>query len=80
VIGRDILLFRASLGDKNRRGLEGLNSPPYRILNKERILAPLIPSDIWTLKLALKVIKEGNWRGSSIQSCKGEDLIHSNPL
>jgi hypothetical protein len=56
---------------KNRRG--------FRILNKERILAPLIPSDIWTLKLALKVINKGNWRGSSIQSCKGEDLIHSNP-
>jgi hypothetical protein len=30
---------------KYRRGLEGLKSPPYSILNKEGILASPIPSD-----------------------------------
>ena len=71
---------QGTLGDPKLEELEGLISPPYLILNKKRILTSLIPSDFWTLKLALKVIKEGKWRGSSIQSCKGEDLIHSNPL
>jgi hypothetical protein len=34
--------------------LEGLNSPPYTILNKEGILAPPIPSGIWTPKQVLE--------------------------
>jgi hypothetical protein len=38
---------------KYRRGLEGLKSPPYSILNKEGILAPPIPSGFVSSKLAL---------------------------
>jgi hypothetical protein len=38
---------------QTRRGLEGLKSPPYSILNKKRILTPPIPSRFWTSKLAL---------------------------
>jgi hypothetical protein len=38
---------------QNQRELEGIKLPPYSILNKEGILAPLIPSGIWTPKLAL---------------------------
>jgi hypothetical protein len=35
--------------------LEGLESSSYSILNKKVILAPLIPFDFMTLKLALNV-------------------------
>jgi hypothetical protein len=56
-LGKKIFKSRLLLGlvweTKNRRGLEGLNSPSYTILNKKEILAPLIPSCIWTPKLAL---------------------------
>jgi hypothetical protein len=38
---------------QNQKGLEGLESPPYSILNKKRILTPLILSGFWTPKLAL---------------------------
>jgi hypothetical protein len=39
---------------KCRRVLEGLKFPSYIILNKERILVPLIPSDFLVPKLVLK--------------------------
>lgn len=39
---------------QNWRRLEGLKSHPYSILNKKRILAPLIPYGFWTPKLALR--------------------------
>jgi hypothetical protein len=38
---------------QTRRGLEGLKSSSYSILNKKEILASPIPFRFWTSKLAL---------------------------
>jgi hypothetical protein len=42
---------KASLGVKNRRGLDVLKSYSYSKLNKQRILSSLIPSIFMALKL-----------------------------
>jgi hypothetical protein len=52
-----LALFRASLGVQIPEGIGGAKIPSlFNILNKERILAPLIPSGFVAPKLALPVV------------------------
>jgi hypothetical protein len=52
--------LRASLGAIKSKGVGGLNSSPYSILNKKEILASLISSGFWIPELTLKVTVWGH--------------------
>jgi hypothetical protein len=57
VAATHVFLPKASWKLQKRKGLEGLKSSPYLILNKEKILTPPIHSDFCTSKLAFRIEK-----------------------